>query len=84
MHGLDRRSQERQLTIWNPIVTSAAAWAVELGRPHEAVELLEQGRGVLWAHQLGRRADLIALSTVRSDLADRLDEIRLALNTVTL
>jgi tetratricopeptide (TPR) repeat protein len=79
-HGLDRSSQERQLKNWNPLVTSAAAWAVELGRPAEAVELLEEGRGVLWAHQLGRRADLRALRAVRPDLTVRLEEIRAALD----
>ncbi|GIH05341.1 hypothetical protein Rhe02_34080 [Rhizocola hellebori] len=78
-HGLERRSQERQLTTWNPIITSAAAWAIDLDRPAEAVELLEQGRGVLWAHQLGRRVDLTALRAVRPDLADRLEESRTAL-----
>lgn len=75
-HGLDRRSQERQLNIWNPIVTSAAARAVGRGQGGEALELLEQGRNVLWGQQLGRDVDLGALRAVRSDLAQRLDEVR--------
>ena len=66
--------------MWSPLATAAAAWATDLGRPDEAVDLLEQGRGVLWAQQLGRRVDLSALALVRPDLAARLDQIRGALD----
>lgn len=78
-HGLDRRSQEAQLRTWSPIVTTAAAQAIALGRFHSPVELLEHGRNVLWAHQLGRRIDLTKLRAVEPDLADRMDAVRRAL-----
>ncbi|MEU4591394.1 hypothetical protein [Micromonospora aurantiaca (nom. illeg.)] len=82
-HGLDRRSQEAQLRRWSLIVTMAAAQAITLDRLHTSVELLEQGRNVLWAHQLGRRADLNDLRAVAPDLADRMDAVRRALDAMT-
>lgn len=82
-HGLDRRSQEAQLGRWSLIVTTAAAQAISLDRLPRSVELLEQGRNVLWAHQLGRRADLKDLRAVAPDLADRMDAVRRALDAMT-
>lgn len=78
-HGLDRRSQEAQLRRWNPIITTAAAQAITLDRLSSSVELLEQGRNVLWAHRLGRRTDLAELRAVEPELADRMDAVRRAL-----
>ncbi|MGY3521016.1 hypothetical protein ACVMYR_32460 [Micromonospora sp. PTRAS2] len=82
-HGLDRGSQEAQLRKWSLIVTTGAAQAITLDRLPSSVELLEQGRNVLWAHQLGRRADLNDLRVVAPDLADRMDAVRRALDAMT-
>lgn len=79
-HGLDRHSQETQLRTWNPVVTTAAAQAIDLDHPGDAVEQLEHGRNVLWSHDLGRRADLTGLHAVNPDLAGRLDTVRRTLN----
>ncbi|GAA0427093.1 CHAT domain-containing protein [Acrocarpospora corrugata] len=49
----------------------AAACAIEAGRPEEAVELLETGRGVLLAQSLEARTDLTDLRDRDADLADR-------------
>ncbi|MBO3748379.1 CHAT domain-containing protein [Streptosporangiaceae bacterium NEAU-GS5] len=49
----------------------AAACAVAVGRPEEAVELLETGRGVLLAQSMEARTDLTELRERDEDLADR-------------
>ncbi|RKR92927.1 tetratricopeptide repeat protein [Micromonospora pisi] len=47
----------------------AAACAIDAGRPDVAVELLEQGRGILWAQLLDTRTDLDALRQAHPELA---------------
>jgi hypothetical protein len=63
--GMRRADQQRLLGELNGLPMDAAAMAIEAGRPDEAVELLEQGRGVLLARQLeapGLHAQLEALA----------------------
>ncbi|WP_033341516.1 CHAT domain-containing tetratricopeptide repeat protein [Catenuloplanes japonicus] len=67
--GLGRDDQERLLSQFPALATTAAACALELGDADDAVEILEQGRGVLYAQALTRWADT---GTVRADLAERL------------
>ena len=50
-------------------------------RPELAVELLEQGRSVLWAQALNLRSDLTRLTEIAPDLAERLDSIRVILDS---
>ena len=45
------------------------------------MELLEQGRSVLWTHALNLRTDLARLAEKAPQLAERLDEIRKILDT---
>lgn len=62
-----------------PPATDAAAQAIRAADPHLAVELLESGRSVLWAHQLHIRIDLDRLRDVAPGLAQRMTEIRVRL-----
>ncbi|MEU4766383.1 CHAT domain-containing tetratricopeptide repeat protein [Actinosynnema sp. NPDC023794] len=75
-HGLHREDQQRQLLALVGVASHAAATALTAGRPERAVELLEQGRSVLWSQVLDLRTDLLALRDVRPDLARRLAELR--------
>jgi hypothetical protein len=79
-HGLDRMTRRQQLTQWAGLASDAAASAIEAGRPELAVELLEQGRSVLWSQALNLRSDLTRLAAEHPELAQRLDSIRTALN----
>ena len=78
--GLSRADQERELSQFSGISTDAAAAAISVGRPELAVELLEQGRAVLWSQRLDTRSDLTALRRTMPDLAQRLAEVRAALD----
>jgi hypothetical protein len=75
-HGLDRAAREEQLAQWAGLAVDAAACAVRDDRPEQAVELLEQGRSVLWTQALHLRSDLTRLAEVAPDLARHLDSIR--------
>ena len=75
-HGLDRATQEEHLEGWTGLTADAAAAAVAVGQPDRAVELLEQGRLMLWTHALHLRSDLTRLRDRAPGLAARLEEIR--------
>lgn len=51
------------------------AWALERGDPERAVELAEQGRGVLLAQAIDARSPYDLLHAAAPDLADRLRRI---------
>ncbi|MGI5292907.1 CHAT domain-containing protein [Nonomuraea polychroma] len=74
--GLDRISQEQQLKRVTGLASEAAAAALVCGSPSVAVQLLEQGRSVLWAQLLETRSD-------RSDLHGRYPQLAAELDTVT-
>lgn len=78
--GLDRTGRERRLAGLGETTTTAAALAIELDRPEQAVELLEQGRSVLWTQAIQTRSDLSALHTAAPDLAAELDRTRTELD----
>jgi hypothetical protein len=78
--GLDRATQERRLAGYAGFASEGAALALHNGQPERAVELLEQGRSVLWSQALQTRTDLSELRDVAPDLADRLTAVRLALD----
>ena len=80
-HGLDLATREEQLAQWAGLAADAAACAVMDARPELAVELLEQGRSVLWAQALNLRSDLTRLTEIAPDLAERLDSIRVILDS---
>ena len=81
--GAGRRSREQLLTQWGGLAADAAACAVAAGQPDRAIELLEQGRGVLWSQILGTRTDLTVLRQAQPDLAARLDRLRAELDRPT-
>lgn len=78
--GFDRVTQEGQLAVWGSLATDAAAWAVTAGRPERAVELLEQGRTILWSQLLQTRDEVDDLRAADPGRAQRLDSIRAALD----
>jgi CHAT domain/Tetratricopeptide repeat len=79
-HGLDLRTRQRQAARWAGLAADAACCAVRSGRPERAVELLEQGRSMLWSQALDLRADLGALAEAAPALASRLEAARAILN----
>jgi tetratricopeptide (TPR) repeat protein len=74
--GADRATREGNLGPWSGLAGDAAACALEAGMPERAVELLEEGRSVLWAQTLQTRHDLTALGEAHPEEAERLAEIR--------
>ncbi|MFI5659863.1 CHAT domain-containing protein [Streptomyces sp. NPDC051684] len=79
--GLSRDDQERVLTEYGTLAADAAAVAIELGAPEHAVELLEQGRGVLLAQGLELRTDFERLYACSPELADELASVQDALDS---
>ncbi|MBO3738717.1 tetratricopeptide repeat protein [Actinoplanes flavus] len=65
------------------LATDAAAATLTAAGAGPAAELLDQGRGVLWAQLLDMRADLAGLARTRPGLARRLSACRQALDRDT-
>jgi tetratricopeptide (TPR) repeat protein len=78
--GLERAVREQNLARWRGLASDAAAWAIRDHQPDLAVELLEQGRSVLWAQQLHMQADVDKLAGLDADLKKALEETRRALD----
>ena len=78
--GMGRTDQQRLLGELNGLPMDAAATAIELGRTGEAVEFLEQGRGVLLARQIEAPGLLALLRTRVPDLAEQLAWVQNALD----
>ncbi|WP_431947576.1 CHAT domain-containing protein [Micromonospora marina] len=73
--GLARDARERLLAERTGLGSDGGACEILAGRLGGAVELIEQGRAVLWSQQLNLRQDLAALRAVAPHLADRLEEV---------
>ncbi|KAF7983214.1 hypothetical protein HWV62_23492 [Athelia sp. TMB] len=58
-------------TLSPSLAMSAAVCAIGQGQPEKAVELLEQGRSMLWANMRGYRQPVEAVRQVDAALADR-------------
>lgn len=69
--GLERADATRWMAEHARLASDAAACALAIGRPDDAVELLEAGRGVLLAQALESRSDLTELREHDQKLADR-------------
>ncbi len=80
--GLRRGDQERHLGRFAALACDAAAWAITCGQPERAVELLEQGRGVLLAQSLDERARYHDLARTDDGLAKSLAGIDQALENL--
>ncbi|MEU4240910.1 hypothetical protein [Actinoplanes sp. NPDC026619] len=79
-HGSPRADQQRALSRWSGLAGEAAAVALDNHSPDTAVELLEQGRAVLWARLLDDRTILDAVARVAPTLADRMRAVSAALD----
>jgi hypothetical protein len=80
--GMGRSSQERWLARVPGLAQDAAAWALFAGDQEKAVEVLEQGRGILWSQLLDLRTDLAASGAVPGELTSKLAAIRAELDQV--
>ncbi len=74
--SLTRTDQEHLLEELGSLGADAAACCVQAGLTERAVELFEQGRGVLLGQALDTRTDLTALSEQHPDLAARFTVLR--------
>jgi len=77
--GLRHADQELLLEQFSGVASDAAAAAISAGQPGRAVELLEQGRGVLLAQAIDARAPYDALQRRAPALADRFTAVHDAL-----
>ncbi|MFF8288736.1 CHAT domain-containing protein [Streptomyces sp. NPDC016309] len=73
--GLERDDRERLIAEYPGLVPHAAAVAVRAGKPERAVELLEQGRGILLAQSLENRTEHTGPRAVAPELADSLRRV---------
>jgi tetratricopeptide (TPR) repeat protein len=80
-HGTPRVEQQRALSPWSGLASAAAAAALDIDSADLAVELLEQGRAVLWSQLLDSQADLGEISRVAPELAKRMQVVRTELDT---
>lgn len=80
-HGLERADRVSALGEFAGLASTAAAAALMLNNPGQALQLLEQGRGVLLAQALDARGDLSELAAVDPDLAERMRAVRAELDS---
>jgi tetratricopeptide (TPR) repeat protein len=78
--SLARRDQEHALERTAGMANDAAACCIRAGQPDLAVELLEQGRGILLGQALDTRTDLTTLAEQHPALADQFVTLRNALD----
>ncbi|GHA94294.1 hypothetical protein GCM10010330_55490 [Streptomyces tendae] len=81
--GAPRTVREAVLDDESALAPMAALAALEAGRPADAVEFLELGRGVLWSQSLDLRTDLTEIEEADPELGARLAAVREALDTPT-
>jgi CHAT domain len=74
--GLDYSVQEEFLAEWSGLANDAACAAIEAGEPERAVQLLDQGRSVLWTQALHLRSESALLAERHPQMAAELDQIR--------
>jgi len=82
--GMSRRDQERTLQDCGSLPEDAAAWAITAGRPEQAVDLLERGRGLLFDRRIDDDADLAAVRLLAPALAERFEALRTAAGQVVI
>jgi tetratricopeptide (TPR) repeat protein len=79
-HGLGWNARLEYLARLAGIAGDAAACAISAGHLEHAVELLDNGRSILWSQVLSLRSDLDRLRLEYPALANRLDNIRAILD----
>jgi CHAT domain-containing protein len=72
---LDRSDKEHELAGFTMLACDAAAAALRAGDAHQAVSLLEGGRGVLFAQALRLRSPLDELRAIAPGTADRFQHL---------
>jgi tetratricopeptide (TPR) repeat protein len=82
--AIERRSQEQRLESVMDVAGDAAACALSTGRAVRAVELLEQGRNLIWNQTLNTHDDFADLRAHHPELAARLITVALGLNDMHL
>ncbi|KAJ7917716.1 CHAT domain-containing protein [Mycena leptocephala] len=70
--GLSVNDRHHQIIKAGPVVRGAAEAAIFSGQPEKAVELLEQGRSVIWGQLLNLRTPIDALKQKYPDIAQKL------------
>ena len=75
-HSLARHDQEYVLEELRGLASDAAACCAHAGLADRAIELFEQGRGVLLGQALDTRTDLTALAEQQPGLAKRFADLR--------
>jgi CHAT domain-containing protein/tetratricopeptide (TPR) repeat protein len=78
-----RRDQEVLLGSLGDLAPEATACCIHAGMPDRAIELFENGRGILLSQALDTRTDLTALGERYPDLAQRFVNLRDNLDSVT-
>ncbi|MFC9680260.1 CHAT domain-containing protein [Streptomyces sp. NPDC056948] len=78
--GAEQADSQHHLRRFAGQARFAASCALQANSPARAVEMAEQGRGVMWSRLLDTRADLSALRETAPDLAARLDHLRMLLD----
>ncbi|KAI0059187.1 TPR-like protein [Artomyces pyxidatus] len=66
------------------LALDAAAWALQMGQPQIAVEMLEKGRALLWSKMRGYRHSIDALRVVRKSLAAEFEGISADLENLAI
>ncbi|EJD06604.1 uncharacterized protein FOMMEDRAFT_151880 [Fomitiporia mediterranea MF3/22] len=70
--------------VYKTLVSEAASLAIEENELEQAVEILEQGRGLLWSQMRGLRTPLDQLAQTNEELVDRFRDVNRRLeNLVT-
>jgi tetratricopeptide (TPR) repeat protein len=82
--GITRADQERLLGQLTGLPMDAATMAIQAGQPEYAVELLEQGRGVLLARRLEAPGRYAVLRERAPELAEQLADLDIALRAPAL
>jgi tetratricopeptide (TPR) repeat protein len=80
-HGFERGDRVSTLGEFAGLASIAASAALMLDDPGLALQLLEQGRGVLFAQALDARDDLSELAAVDPGLAERMRAVRAELDS---
>ncbi|KAK5995277.1 hypothetical protein PT974_03677 [Cladobotryum mycophilum] len=74
--SLDQTDQQHVLLQFPGLAREAAAAALAAGRsPYDALQLLEQGRCLISGGRFERRIDIQRLRSVRSDLAEKVEDL---------
>lgn len=81
-HGLNQAVKEQALIDHTGLGSDAAAIQIAGGMAGRALELIEQGRNVLWAQQLQHRATDARLEAAYPEHARRLRDLAQALDAV--